>query len=95
VHVLHERPVLISLCDPTIGEAEKKALCDVIDSQWLTMGDRVAEFEKAFAGLHDMDDAVAEKDRGVRRTEGSPIKGRVKRKNTSPLQKKHFFSLDP
>jgi len=66
VHVLHERPVLISLCDPTIGEAEKKALCDVIDSQWLTMGDRVAEFEKAFAGLHDMDDAVAEKDRGVR-----------------------------
>lgn len=49
----------ISLSDPVIGEAEKKALCEVIDSQWLTMGDRVAEFEKAFAGLHGMQDAVA------------------------------------
>lgn len=49
----------ISLSDPVIGEPEKKALCEVIDSQWLTMGDRVAEFEKAFAGLHGMQDAVA------------------------------------
>ena len=50
---------IISLSDPIIGEAEKQALCDVIDSQWLTMGSRVAEFEKAFARLHGMDDAVA------------------------------------
>ena len=49
----------ISLADPVLGEAEKKALCDVIDSRWLTMGGRVAEFEKVFARLHDMDDAVA------------------------------------
>ena len=42
---------IISLADPIIGEAEKKALCDVIDSQWLTMGSRVAEFEKAFENL--------------------------------------------
>jgi len=50
---------IISLSDPVIGGPEKKALCEVIDSQWLTMGGRVAEFEKAFAGLHGMQDAVA------------------------------------
>jgi dTDP-4-amino-4,6-dideoxygalactose transaminase len=50
---------IISLSEPIIGAAEKQALAQVIDSQWLTMGDRVIEFEKAFAGLHDMNDAVA------------------------------------
>jgi len=49
----------ISLCDPIIGYEEKKALCEVIDSQWLTMGERVVAFEKTFAGLHHMADAVA------------------------------------
>jgi dTDP-4-amino-4,6-dideoxygalactose transaminase len=49
----------ISLCDPILGTAEKDALCDVIDSQWLSMGDRVAEFEKAFAQLHGAKEAVA------------------------------------
>jgi len=49
----------ISLCDPVIGEEEKQALCSVIDSLWLTMGERVAAFEGAFANLHRMENAVA------------------------------------
>ena len=56
---VNPRNLRISLSDPVIGEAEKRALCDVIDSQWLTMGDRVAEFEKAVARLHGIQDAVA------------------------------------
>jgi dTDP-4-amino-4,6-dideoxygalactose transaminase len=31
----------------------------VIDDKWLTMGDRVRRFERAFAALHGADDAVA------------------------------------
>ena len=50
---------MISLSTPILGEEEKRALCEVIDSGWLTMGDRVAAFEKAFADLHGVDDAVA------------------------------------
>ena len=50
---------LISLSDPVLGEEEKKALCETIDSGWLTMGERVAEFEHAFAELHRVEDAVA------------------------------------
>ena len=49
----------ISLSDPVLGEEEKRVLCEVIDSGWLTMGERVADFEKAFARLHGLDDAVA------------------------------------
>lgn len=50
---------MISLSEPVLGSAEKKALCDVIDSGWLTMGDRVAKFECAFAELHHVENAVA------------------------------------
>ncbi len=50
---------MISLSDPILGEEEKRVLCEVIDSGWLTMGERVAAFEKAFAKLHGVDDAVA------------------------------------
>ena len=49
----------IALGDPVLGDPEKKTLCDVIDSGWLTMGDRVATFEKDFATLHGVSDAVA------------------------------------
>jgi dTDP-4-amino-4,6-dideoxygalactose transaminase len=52
-----QKPILLS--EPILGEEEKEALCAVIDSGWLTMGDRVAEFEKAFAALHGADAAVA------------------------------------
>lgn len=50
---------ILSLGDPVLGEAEKQALCEVIDSAWLTMGERVASFERAFAQLHGMEEAVA------------------------------------
>jgi dTDP-4-amino-4,6-dideoxygalactose transaminase len=50
---------MISLSDPVLGEEEKRALAAVIDSGWLTMGDRVAAFEGAFAKLHRAQDAVA------------------------------------
>ena len=49
----------ISLFNPQLGEEEKQALCAVIDSGWLTMGDRVAAFERAFADLHGVNNAVA------------------------------------
>jgi dTDP-4-amino-4,6-dideoxygalactose transaminase len=49
----------ISLSESILGEAEKEALCAVIDSNWLTMGDRVTQFERAFAELHGSLDAVA------------------------------------
>lgn len=50
---------MISLGDPVLGEEEKQALCEVIDSNWLTMGERVATFEQAFAELHGAEQAVA------------------------------------
>jgi dTDP-4-amino-4,6-dideoxygalactose transaminase len=50
---------VISLSEPILGELEKEALCAVIDSNWLTMGDRVTQFERAFADLHGAFDAVA------------------------------------
>ena len=49
----------ISLSSPQLGEEEKQALCEVIDSGWLTMGDRVTAFERAFAELHGVNNAVA------------------------------------
>jgi dTDP-4-amino-4,6-dideoxygalactose transaminase len=50
---------MIELGAPVLGEAEKRALVEVIDDRWLTMGDRVRRFERSFADLHQVDDAVA------------------------------------
>jgi dTDP-4-amino-4,6-dideoxygalactose transaminase len=50
---------VIELGAPLLGEPEKRALAEVIDGQWLTMGDRVRRFEQAFAELHGVEDAVA------------------------------------
>jgi dTDP-4-amino-4,6-dideoxygalactose transaminase len=50
---------VIELGAPLLGEPEKQALAEVIDSRWLTMGDRVRRFEQAFAELHEVEDAVA------------------------------------
>src|SRR5689334_6413166 len=50
---------MIELGAPVLGDAEKEALLAVIDDRWLTMGDRVRRFERAFADLHQVDDAVA------------------------------------
>ena len=49
----------ISLLRPQLGKQEKRALCEVIDSGWLTMGETVAAFERAFAELHGVNNAVA------------------------------------
>ena len=50
---------MINLCETLVGEEEKQALNSVIDSRWLTMGERVTEFEDEFARLHGMHAAVA------------------------------------
>lgn len=50
---------VIELGAPVLGEPEKRALAEVIDGQWLTMGERVRRFEQAFAELHEVEDAVA------------------------------------
>jgi dTDP-4-amino-4,6-dideoxygalactose transaminase len=50
---------VIELAAPVLGEPEKQALSEVIESRWLTMGDRVRRFEQGFAELHEVDDAVA------------------------------------
>jgi len=44
---------------PILGVPEKVALSRVIDSGWLTMGDRVRAFEVAFAQAHGAEDCVA------------------------------------
>jgi dTDP-4-amino-4,6-dideoxygalactose transaminase len=50
---------MISLSDPNLGQEEKQALSDVIDSNWLTMGEKVKKFEKKFAKMHGSEGAVA------------------------------------
>jgi len=50
---------MISLSIPILGDAEKKAVLDTLDSGWITMGERVKEFESSFAQMHGFDDAVA------------------------------------
>jgi dTDP-4-amino-4,6-dideoxygalactose transaminase len=49
----------ISLSIPVVGEEEKAALREVIESGWLSMGAKVEAFEKAFAALHGQKSAVA------------------------------------
>jgi dTDP-4-amino-4,6-dideoxygalactose transaminase len=53
-----EMPMLM-VAEPILGEEEKAALSEVIDSGWITMGDRVRAFECAFAEQHDASDCVA------------------------------------
>ena len=42
---------------PVLGMEEKAALAAVIESGWITMGDRVREFEQAFALIHEAEDS--------------------------------------
>jgi len=49
----------ISLSIPVVGEEEKAALREVIESGWLSMGAKVQAFEGSFAGLHGQKSAVA------------------------------------
>jgi dTDP-4-amino-4,6-dideoxygalactose transaminase len=50
---------MLLVAEPVLGTEEKEALSAVIDSGWVTMGDRVREFEQAFARLHDAEDSIA------------------------------------
>jgi dTDP-4-amino-4,6-dideoxygalactose transaminase len=50
---------MLLVSEPVLGPEEKEALAAVIDSGWVTMGDRVREFEQAFARLHEAEDSIA------------------------------------
>ncbi|QCI68403.1 DegT/DnrJ/EryC1/StrS family aminotransferase [Phreatobacter stygius] len=50
---------MLLVAEPIVGPEEKAALLEVIDSGWLTMGDRVRAFEQAFASQHEAEDSVA------------------------------------
>jgi dTDP-4-amino-4,6-dideoxygalactose transaminase len=50
---------MLLVAEPTFGEDEKAALAKVLDSGWITMGERVRAFEQAFADVHHAQDAVA------------------------------------
>lgn len=50
---------MLLVSEPSLGDDEKTALAAVIESGWVTMGDRVREFEQSFARLHEAEDAVA------------------------------------
>jgi dTDP-4-amino-4,6-dideoxygalactose transaminase len=49
----------IPLFDPDLGPEEEQALIDVIRSKWLTMGERTAAFEHAFAEMTGVPVALA------------------------------------
>ncbi len=50
---------MLLVAQPGLGDDEKAALTEVIDSGWITMGPRVRAFETAFAEAHGVADAVA------------------------------------
>jgi dTDP-4-amino-4,6-dideoxygalactose transaminase len=50
---------MLLISEPSLGEEEKAALAEVVDCGWITMGDRVRAFERAFAERHDVSDSVA------------------------------------
>ncbi|MBT4613281.1 MAG: DegT/DnrJ/EryC1/StrS aminotransferase family protein, partial [Gemmatimonadetes bacterium] len=49
----------IRLFRPAFGEAEKKALCDTIDSMWVGRGPQSIAFEERFAEYVGVKHAVA------------------------------------
>ena len=50
---------MLLVSEPVLGADEKAALAEVIESGWVTMGDRVREFEQAFARMHEAEDSIA------------------------------------
>ncbi len=50
---------MLLVSKPVLGMEEKAALAAVIDSGWITMGERVRAFELEFARLHEVEDSVA------------------------------------
>ena len=53
------KPNQIQIASPVIGEEERRAVCEVLESGWLTQGPRVAAFEKKFAEIHGVKHAIA------------------------------------
>jgi len=49
----------IEIAQPCVGDAEWTATRECFESGWLTQGPKVAEFERAFALLHQVEFAVA------------------------------------
>src|SRR3981189_268049 len=45
---------MLLVSEPVLGADEKAALAEVIDSGWVTMGDRGRQFEQAFARTHEV-----------------------------------------
>jgi dTDP-4-amino-4,6-dideoxygalactose transaminase len=50
---------MLLVSEPNVGNDEKSALTEVIDSNWITMGGQVEAFERAFAEKHQAAAAVA------------------------------------
>ena len=50
---------MLFVSEPNLGPDEKAAVAEVIASNWITMGDRVRQFEMEFASHHNVGDAVA------------------------------------
>ncbi len=50
---------MLSLSEPILGDAEKQAVIETLDSGWITMGERVQQFEREFAAMHGFEEAVA------------------------------------
>ena len=50
---------MLRVAEANLGEDEKSALAEVVDSGWITMGDQVRAFERAFAEEHGAADAAA------------------------------------
>src|SRR5258708_20279758 len=50
---------MLWVSEPIVGAEEKEALAAVIERGWVTRGDRVQEFEQAFARLHEAEDSIA------------------------------------
>ena len=53
------KPRQIQIASPVIGQDEIQAVCEVLESGWLTQGPRVAAFEKKFAEMHGVKHAIA------------------------------------
>jgi dTDP-4-amino-4,6-dideoxygalactose transaminase len=50
---------MLLIAEPGLSEEEKTALAEVVESGWITMGERVYAFERAFAQAHQVTDAAA------------------------------------
>jgi dTDP-4-amino-4,6-dideoxygalactose transaminase len=50
---------MLLVAEPCIGDEEKAALAEVVESGWITMGNGVRAFERAFADAHRVADGVA------------------------------------